>query len=100
MKIEPLVTARKPTLEEWMALGEDNPYIFNTKRRTEMKIEPLVTARKPTLEEWMALGGEWMTLREHWGICDPNFIYHNSSDTDVQRTWRKFGWTPINEQEK
>ena len=78
-------------------IDRDNPYIFNTKRRTEMKIEPLVTARKPTLEEWMALGGEWMTLREHWGLCDPNFIYHNSSDTDVQRTWRKFGWTPQGE---
>jgi hypothetical protein len=53
-------------------------------------IEPLVTARKPTPEEWM-------TLREHWGLCDPNFIYHNASDTDVQRTWRKFGWTPTEE---
>lgn len=54
-------------------------------------IEPLVTTRKPTPEEWVA------TQREHWGLCDPNFIYHNSSDTDVQRTWRKFGWTPQGE---
>ena len=35
--------------------------------------------------------------KEHWGLTDPNFIYHNSSDTDVQRTWRKFGWTPQGE---
>lgn len=26
---------------------------------------------------------------------DPGFVYHGSDDVDVQRTWRKFGWTPI-----
>ena len=26
---------------------------------------------------------------------DPGFVYHESDDIDVQRTWRKFGWTPI-----
>ena len=35
--------------------------------------------------------------KEDWGLTDSNFIYHNSSDTDVQRTWRQFGWTPIEE---
>lgn len=35
--------------------------------------------------------------KHNWGLTDPNFIYHNSSDTDVQRTWRKFGWTPRGE---
>jgi hypothetical protein len=35
--------------------------------------------------------------KEDWGLCDSNFIYHNASDTDVQRTWRKFGWTPTEE---
>ena len=28
-------------------------------------------------------------------IDDPDFEYHGSDDVDVQRTWRKFGWTPI-----
>ncbi|MFZ4766720.1 MAG: hypothetical protein ACOYMN_17345 [Roseimicrobium sp.] len=28
-------------------------------------------------------------------IGHPDFIYYPSSDTDVTRTWRKFGWTPI-----
>jgi hypothetical protein len=27
-------------------------------------------------------------------ILDKDFKYHNASDTDVQRTWRRFGWTP------
>lgn len=35
--------------------------------------------------------------KEDWGLTDSNFIYHNSSDTDVQRTWRKFGWIPQGE---
>ena len=26
---------------------------------------------------------------------DPGFVYHGSDDVDVQRTWRKFGWTSI-----
>lgn len=25
----------------------------------------------------------------------PEFVYYPAADTDVTRTWRKFGWTPI-----
>jgi hypothetical protein len=28
---------------------------------------------------------------------DPTFVYYNSASTDIQRTWRKFGWVPIAE---
>jgi hypothetical protein len=28
---------------------------------------------------------------------DPAFIYYNSASTDIQRTWRKFGWKPLQE---
>ena len=28
-------------------------------------------------------------------IGHPDFIYYPSDDTDVTRTWRRFGWTPI-----
>jgi hypothetical protein len=28
---------------------------------------------------------------------DPTFVYSNSASTDIQRTWRKFGWKPFNE---
>jgi hypothetical protein len=28
-------------------------------------------------------------------ILNKDFKYHNSADTDVQRTWRRFGWTPL-----
>jgi hypothetical protein len=28
---------------------------------------------------------------------DPSFVYHNSASTDIQRTWRKFGWKPLAE---
>ena len=38
-----------------------------------------------------------MSFYEFPTLPDSNFIYHNSSDTDVQRTWRQFGWTPIEE---
>ena len=26
---------------------------------------------------------------------DPNFVYIPSAATDVQKTWRKFGWVPL-----
>jgi hypothetical protein len=28
---------------------------------------------------------------------DPTFVYYNSSNTDVTRTWRKYGWKPASE---
>lgn len=28
---------------------------------------------------------------------DPNFIYYDSASTDITRTWRKFGWKPLEE---
>jgi len=31
-------------------------------------------------------------------ILDKNFKYYCAADTDVQRTWRRFGWTPIEKQ--
>ena len=30
-------------------------------------------------------------------IDDPDFIYFDSSHTDVTRTWRKLGWKPLGE---
>ena len=30
-------------------------------------------------------------------ILDPNFKYTSAAATNVQETWRKFGWRPISE---
>ena len=30
-------------------------------------------------------------------ILDPNFKYTCAAATDIQATWRKFGWRPLNE---
>lgn len=27
-------------------------------------------------------------------VTDPKFVYVPSEDTDVQKTWAKFGWQP------
>lgn len=31
-------------------------------------------------------------------LGDPRFVYVPAAATDVQRTWRKYGWTPINQE--
>ena len=28
-------------------------------------------------------------------LSHPDFVYYPAADTDVTRTWRKFGWTPV-----
>ena len=32
-------------------------------------------------------------------ILDPKFKYTPAAGTDVQATWRKFGWMPLSEKE-
>lgn len=27
-------------------------------------------------------------------LTDPQFVYRNSAQTNVQDTWRRFGWVP------
>ncbi len=31
-------------------------------------------------------------------ILDPKFKYTPAAATDIQETWRKFGWKPVKEQ--
>ena len=33
-------------------------------------------------------------------ILNKDFKYFNSSNTDVQRTWRRFGWTPVEKRDE
>jgi hypothetical protein len=31
-------------------------------------------------------------------VGHPDYVWRGSADTDVQRTWRKYGWKPTEEQ--
>jgi hypothetical protein len=102
----------KPTPEEWLAKHERLhsehlqrqqqvdlavDYVTNE----EIRGNEMTDTNDTNNERLGALIRHHLTLakqREHWGLTDSNFIYHNASDTDVQRTWRKFGWTPQGEQ--
>lgn len=33
-------------------------------------------------------------------LTDPEFVWRGPANTDVQATWRRFGWTPPSEQKK
>ena len=28
-------------------------------------------------------------------VGHPDFVWRDASDTDVQRTWRRYGWVPL-----
>lgn len=34
------------------------------------------------------------------GINHPDFVWYSSAQTDVTRTWRRFGWRPLAEQQQ
>ena len=38
-------------------------------------------------------------LQRPKSILDPNFKYIPSAQTDVQATWRKYGWKPVERKE-
>ena len=41
---------------------------------------------------------EFTVTKPRARILDPNFVYTPAASTDVQKTWRKFGWVPLGEQ--
>lgn len=53
---------------------------------------------KPTKEKWIDWAHE--ATAPHLPCLltdDPTFVYYNSANTDVTRTWRKYGWKPASE---
>jgi hypothetical protein len=33
-------------------------------------------------------------------VGHPDYVWRSAADTDVQRTWRRYGWVPFGEQVK
>lgn len=33
------------------------------------------------------------------GLMDPKFQYRPAANTNVQETWKRFGWTPLSQKE-
>ena len=79
--------------EEW----ERDP-MFN-KASTDGQVLPYKEAIKvfrPQMLRGCIRGSAWEPVTRA-RILDPNFEYIHSSKTDVQKTWRKFGWVPLAE---
>lgn len=49
--------------------------------------------KQPKLQVVQHEHREQTTVRP--SILNKEFKYHCAADTDVQRTWRRFGWTPV-----
>ena len=39
-------------------------------------------------------------VKQRAKILDPDWVYTSAVNTDVTKTWRKFGWIPMAEQKE
>lgn len=54
----------------------------------------IVNQKESEMKKWLPPHGTKLTL-PYIGVNDPRFTW--SSGSDVQATWRKYGWTPPSE---
>jgi hypothetical protein len=52
-----------------------------------------VTIKYPRIQEQLNKANP----PERFGLCDPDWVYVPAAATDVTKTWRKHGWTPLEE---
>lgn len=44
--------------------------------------------------------GQLESVKQRAKILDPDWVYTSAVNTDVTKTWRKFGWIPMAEQKE
>ena len=50
-----------------------------------------------TIKPDLDIQGQLESVKQRAKILDPDWVYTSAVNTDVTKTWRKFGWKPLAE---